>query len=132
MAIVVLLELKPTICLNKFSKKAIFIFVRNNIKNFQSTDSVFMVRIDGFKEARMRGDTDIEHDIGEEVRFTEFVDEFLEDRNGEFRDFIVEFQISAGKISIEGIFRFDFVKELVNKFHNLVLVIIGQSQFIQM
>jgi len=83
-----------------------------------------MVRIDSFKEARMRGDTDIEHNVCEKVGFSEFLDEFLEDRDGEFGDLIVEFEIGAGEVSVEGIFRFDLVKELVNEFDDFVLVII--------
>jgi len=96
------------------------------------TDSIFVVRIDSFKEARMRGDTDIKHNVGEEVGFSEFLEEFLEDGDGEFRDLIVEFEISAGEISVESVFRFDFVKEFVNEFYDFVLIIICQSQFIQM
>ncbi len=84
-----------------------------------------MVRIDLFKEARIGGDADIEHDVGEEIGFSEFIDEFLEDGDGEFGDFVVEFKISAGKISVEGVFGFDFVQEFVNEFNNLVLVIVN-------
>lgn len=91
-----------------------------------------MVRVDGFEEARIGGNADIEHDVGEEVGFSEFRDEFLEDRDGEFRDFVVEFKVSAGEVSVEGVFGFDFVQEFVNEFHNLVLVIVHQSQFVQM